>query len=104
MKKMMQEASMMRKVMKQKQKELSKKLINVTGASGQIKVTMDGTFEVRNLTISPELLAKNPSVIENLLIKTFNEAIKKAQKEAAENMKDITGNMGGLGSLLGGGK
>ena len=33
-----------------------------------------------------------------------NEAVKKSQEVAAKKLQEMTGGMGGLGSLLGGGK
>lgn len=36
--------------------------------------------------------------------KAVNEAIKEAQKVAAKELQSMAGGMGGLGSLLGGGK
>lgn len=76
----------------QKQLKLEEVIINKHG----VYVRISGDQEIREI--------KSNGKSDDDIAKAINEAIKKSQEVAAKKLTQITGGMGGLGSLLGGGR
>lgn len=76
----------------QKQLKLEEVVINTHG----VYVRISGDQEIREI--------KTNGKSDNDIAKAINEAIKKSQEIAAKKLSQMTGGVGGLGSLLGGGK
>jgi len=81
-------------------KVIQKKLknIHIEAEEGNVKVTINGEQKVVNVEITLEEASEtNIKKLENNLIIAFNKGVKKSQEVAAENMKDILGQLGGGG-------
>lgn len=75
--------------------------IEVTGEAvrGMVKVTVDGSKEIKKIEIDPKLLApENKEQIENAIQEAFHECDKELQREMINkvqsgeiSLKDITG-------------
>lgn len=76
----------------QKQLKLEEVIINKHG----VYVLISGDQEIKEI--------KSNGKSDEDIAKAINEAIKKSQEVAAKKLSQMTGGMGGLGSLLGGGK
>ncbi len=76
------------------QKQL--KLEEVEVSKHGVFVRISGDQEIREI--------KSNGKSDNDIRGAVNEAIKKSQEVAAKKLSQMTGGMGGLGSLLGGGK
>jgi DNA-binding YbaB/EbfC family protein len=80
------------------------KNISVEGESGAglVKVSVAGDSKVREVTLDPDILNEEKSVIEELLAGAVNDAIDKLEAKKTEKMKSIGGGLlGGLGFPLG---
>ena len=100
--KMIKQAANMRKQVKRIQKELQK--FSVEGASGHVRVTVLGDMTVKSVEIDPAGL--DPARRERLQVmiaSAVNNAMRNAKKQAGSEMSKMTGGMGGLSDLLGGG-
>ncbi len=82
---------------KQKMQEIKAKLettyIDVSGASGDIKITINGNRKIQKLYISPALHAASKEELEEQLLITFNKAIEEADKISETEMKKVAGGM-----------
>ena len=97
---MVKQATQMRKQMKEMQKQLAKQKVEFE--SGGIKVVALGDMTVQSITIDPALFdAGKMERLERSIVAAVNNAMKKAQKEAAMAMAKSSGGMGGLGQMLG---
>ena len=80
---------------KQKIEEIKVKLettiLNVTGASGDIKITINGNKKIQKLEIAPSLQSASKEELEEQLTVTINKAIEEAEKASAEEMKKVAG-------------
>jgi nucleoid-associated protein EbfC len=84
----------MKREMDRIQKEMEKTLVTGDGGKGAVIITMNGTMKVKEVKISDEMLEpKNHKKLEENVLKATNDAIDKAQKEAAKQLKDITGGL-----------
>ncbi|MFQ5905716.1 MAG: YbaB/EbfC family nucleoid-associated protein [bacterium] len=81
-----------------KMEEIQKKLAGMKfeGSSGgeMVKATVDGQQNLLEVKIDPEVLdADDVQMLEDLIVAAVNEARRKAQETATEEMKAVTGGM-----------
>lgn len=82
---------------KQKVEEIKAKLetttLSVTGASGDIKITINGNRKIQKLEIATALQNASKEELEEQLLVTINKAIEEADKASAAEMKTVAGGM-----------
>ena len=64
-----------------------------------VKAVVNGKHEVLSLTINPEAVdPEDVEMLQDMVVAAVNEAMRKAEAEAAQNMSKLTGglNLGGL--------
>lgn len=76
------------------QRQLQQKIVDVNKHGVFVRISGDQKI----------VEIKSNGKSDNDIKDAVNEAIKKSQEVAAKELQSITGGMGGLGSLLGGGK
>lgn len=98
---MMKQAQKMQQDMLKLQDELQEQSVEVTAGGGAITVIATGKKEIKEITIKPEVVDPDDiEMLQDLILAAVNEAIRKAETLANEEMKKITGGMGGLGGLF----
>ena len=86
----------MKKQADQIKRELDAVNVECTDVRG-IKITMNGSQDIKSLEIDPSLLgADNKSKLETELLRSFNAAVKKSQMVAAQKMKNLMPGFPGL--------
>ena len=66
---------------------------------GVVKAVVNGKHEVVSLTIDPEAVdPEDVEMLQDMVVAAVNEAMRKAEAEASQNMSRLTGglNLGGL--------
>ncbi|TES93037.1 MAG: YbaB/EbfC family nucleoid-associated protein [Candidatus Cloacimonadota bacterium] len=99
---LIKQAQEFQKKMKKMQEELEKKVVESTSGGGMITVTANGRQEILSIKIEPEVVnSDDVEMLEDLILAAVNEAKRKSEKLAQEEMKKITGglNIPGLGNL-----
>ena len=87
----------MQKKMQELKRELENMDFDIQSPDGVVKIKMNGSFEVKEITIKDNLGESEKTRLSSSLKDTFNQAIKRAQEVAAQKMKDVTGfNLPGL--------
>ena len=80
---------------KQKVEEIKTKLestqIQVSGANGDIKMSINGNRKIQKLEIATALQSASKEELEEQLLVTFNKAVAEADKISAEEMKKVAG-------------
>jgi len=77
--------------MKNTEKLLEKKRIELENDG--VKIVLNGKQEVISIVLTDDVMQFKKSKLEGLLLKTFNLAIKKVQKEIEEETKELTGGL-----------
>lgn len=91
MMKMMKQAAGMQKEMKKKQKKLAAMTVEFESAGGAVCASMSCDLKAKSLRIDPELIAEGDvRKIESAVLDAFKGVLKRAQDEAANEMKSIT--------------
>jgi DNA-binding YbaB/EbfC family protein len=81
----------MRKKLEEVKKELDKTSFNIESSGGLVKITMNGSQEVQEVTLGSSSLEGQKDKLQKELKDTFNRAIKRSQEIAAQKMKEATG-------------
>ncbi|MFA4888243.1 MAG: YbaB/EbfC family nucleoid-associated protein [Candidatus Omnitrophota bacterium] len=83
----------MQKKMQEIKRQLDNTNFDVASSDGLVKITMNGSQEVKGLTIQEA----DKASLEKALMDTYNRAIKRSHELAAQKMKEVTGlNLPGL--------
>jgi len=69
-------------------------------AGGAVEVVVKGDGRLVSVKISPEVAKEDIEMLEDMIVVAANQAIDKANKKMEEEMKKITGGLGGLGGLF----
>ncbi|MFY9173898.1 MAG: YbaB/EbfC family nucleoid-associated protein [Peptococcia bacterium] len=94
MQKMMKQVQKMQVDMAKLQDQLGDMEVEATAGGGVVKITMTGKQEVRGIEIEPDILTPDDAeMIQDLLTAAFNEALRKSQDLASEEMAKITGGL-----------
>ncbi|MDD5197197.1 MAG: YbaB/EbfC family nucleoid-associated protein, partial [Candidatus Omnitrophica bacterium] len=87
----------MQRKMEAVKKELESTNFDIQSPDGSVKITMNGTQEVKEVVIKDDPDAAAKASLENSLKDTFNRAIKRSQEIGAQKMKNVVGfNLPGL--------
>ena len=81
------------------QEEREVKQDEAAGGGGVVKAVVNGKHEVVSLTIDPEAVdPEDVEMLQDMVVAAVNEAMRKAEAEASQNMSRLTGglNLGGL--------
>ena len=87
----------MQRQMQEIKRELDNTNFDIAISDGLVKITMNGSQEVKEVVIRNSFQESEKANLEKSLKDTFNRSIKHSQEIAAKKMKDVTGlNLPGL--------
>ena len=96
---MIKQAQKMQQDMLKMQEEMESKEDDATAGGGMVKAVVNGKHELLSLTINPEAVdPEDVEMLQDMVVAAVNEAMRKGEAEAAQNMSKLTGglNLGGL--------
>lgn len=85
----------MQKKMQEIKRELENTVFEVVSQDGNIKISMSGTQEVKEVSIQADLDKTDKPGLERSMKDAYNRALKRSQEVAAGKMKGL--NLPGLG-------
>ncbi len=88
-----QQLKQMQAEMKKTRSALAKEVLTVVSAEGGVTIEITGDQRVQNILISEELLSNSKS-LEDVLVKSVNEAIQQSQSMAASRLEKLTAGLG----------
>ena len=92
---MLRQAQKMQEDMAAKQAELEEREYEVSAGGGVVSVKINGKKEILSVKLSEEVVDTDDiETLEDLVVAAVNEAIKKVENEASEEMGRITGSLG----------
>lgn len=92
--KMMKQVKKMQSQMSEVQEELAEKKVEATAGGGVVKVIANGKQEIVDITIEPDAVdPEDVEMLEDLILAATNEAMRKVQDMASEEMGKVTGGM-----------
>lgn len=100
---MLQKIQKMQEDMQTAQAEVENSEFSACAGGGAVEVKVSGRHEVLSVSIKPEVVdPEDVEMLEDLLIASLNEAIRKANETMENRMNSISGGMNipGLNGLL----
>ena len=92
---MIKQAQKMQEEMAAKQEELEAREYDISAGGGVVNVKINGKKEILSVKLSEEIVDPDDiETLEDLVVAAVNEAIKKVESTAAEEMQQITGSVG----------
>ncbi len=101
---MLRQAQKMQDDMAAMQAELETREYEVSSGGGVVNVKINGKKEILSVKLDEEIVdPEDVETLEDLITAAVNEAIKRVESDAAEEMGRITGGMGlpGMGGIPG---
>ncbi|MDY0235912.1 MAG: YbaB/EbfC family nucleoid-associated protein [Gudongella sp.] len=91
---MMKQMQKMQKKMEEVQAEVDATELEATAGGGAIKVVVNGKKEVLDIEIDASVVdPEDVEMLQDLVLAAVNEALRKAEAFAANEMKKVTGGM-----------
>lgn len=85
------------KKMDEVKRELDNTSFDIASSDGLVKITMNGSQEVKEVCLQKDLQGIEKISLEKAIKDAYNRAIKRSHDVAAQKMKDVTGfNLPGL--------
>lgn len=81
----------MKNKMDEVKRELENTVFEIASSDGLVKITMNGSQEVKEVYIQKDLQGIEKNSLEKAIKDIYNRAIKRSHDVAAQKMKDITG-------------
>lgn len=96
---MIKKAQKMQEEMMKAQEELGKKEYTATSGGGAVTAVVKGSNEIVSLKLNPEIVDPDDiEMLQDLIITAVNQALKTADEESAELMRQATG--GGMPGMF----
>ena len=93
---LMKQAQALQEKLKQTQEAAAAKTVEAEAGGGMVRVTIDGSMQLRKLEIEQSLLAANDKeMIQDLVIAAINDGLRRAQEMVAQEVGKLNP-MGGL--------
>lgn len=100
MQSMLRQAQKMQEDMARTQQELEERTYTATAGGGAVSATVDGKHTLTGLTIQPEVVDPDDAeMLADLVMAAVNEAVRKAVRDAEDEMGKVTGGMNLPGML-----
>ena len=91
---LMKQAQKLQARMMEVQEELAAKTIEATSGGGMVTVVVNGKQEILSITLDPEVVDRQEiEMLQDLIIASVNEGIRRSQEMVAGEMKKITGGL-----------
>lgn len=91
---LMKQAQQMQANMQKMQEELANAEVKGEAGAGLVAVVMTGRHDVKRVHIDDSLMTEDKEMLEDLLAAAVNDAVRKIEKQNADNMEKMTSGMG----------
>ena len=89
---MMKQAQMMQERLQKAQAEIASMEVTGESGAGMVKVTMNGSHEVRRVEIDDSVF-EDKEIAEDLIAAAFNDATRRVDVQSKEKLSQVTGGM-----------
>ena len=90
---MMKQAQKMQADMQKAQEDIKSMEVEGHSGGGMVKVVMQGSHEVKRISIDDSLLADDKDMLEDLVAAAVNDAVHKIESESKSRMAGVTNGM-----------
>lgn len=87
---LMKQARQMQEKMQEAQEEARNREVTGEAGAGMVRITMNGRYDARQVSLSPELLQEDRGIVEDLIAAAINDATTKLEEQNREAMGGLT--------------
>jgi hypothetical protein len=80
----------MQEELQKAQEKLAQEEVAGESGGGMVQVIMNGTHEVKRVTIDPSLMQDDKEMLEDLVAAAVNDAVHRVAEKTKENMSGLT--------------
>jgi hypothetical protein len=91
---LMKQAQRMQTEMQKAQQELASLEVQGEAGGGLVQLTMTCNQQVKAIRIEPSLLQEDRSMLEDILVAAFNDALRKVERTVQERYSGMTAGLG----------
>lgn len=88
---LMQQAQKMQDDLRRAQEEIANIEVHGQAGGGMVRVTLDGSHQVRAVKIERSLLVEDPEMLEDLITAAFNDAVNRIAETTRSRMSQVAG-------------
>ena len=93
MEQLMRQAQQMQENMQKAQKELTDLTVLGESGGGLVKLTMTCKYQVKSIEIDDDLLSDDKDMLEDLIIASFNDAVRKVESTIQKKYSGMASGM-----------
>ncbi|GAA0734443.1 YbaB/EbfC family nucleoid-associated protein [Clostridium oceanicum] len=98
---LIKQAQQMQKQMQKMQQDLESKEFSATVGGGAVVAVANGKKQIIDIKIKPEVVDEDDiEMLQDLIMSACNEALKKAEKDSADQMQKLTGGLNLPGGMF----
>jgi len=98
---LMKQAQKMQKDMERLQEELGEMTVEASAGGEAVKAVVTGKKELKEIIIKPEVVDPDDvEMLQDLILAAVNEAMRKAEELASQEMAKVTGGFGSLPGMF----
>ncbi|MGA7983396.1 MAG: YbaB/EbfC family nucleoid-associated protein [Chromatiaceae bacterium] len=86
----LKQAQRMQEELQKAQEKLAQEEVTGESGGGMVQVMMNGTHEVKRVTIDPSLMQDDKEMLEDLVAAAVNDAVHRVAEKTKENMSGLT--------------
>lgn len=90
---LMKQARQMQEKMQAAQEEARHREVTGEAGAGMVRITMNGRYDARGVSLSPELLQEDREIVEDLIAAAINDAVKKLEEQNKDALSGLTSGM-----------
>lgn len=90
---LMKQAQRMQEDVQRVQEEIAASEVTGEAGGGMVKVTLDGRYGARKVSIDPALLSEDQGMLEDLIAAAMNDAVRRVGTLTQEKMSGVTAGM-----------
>ncbi|MEX1197228.1 MAG: YbaB/EbfC family nucleoid-associated protein [Pseudohongiellaceae bacterium] len=87
---LMKQARQMQEKMQEAQEEARHREVTGEAGAGMVRITMNGRYDARQVSLSPDLLQEDKEIVEDLIAAAINDAVKKLEEENKDALGGLT--------------
>ena len=90
---LMKQAQAMQENMQKLQRELAEEEVEGQAGGGMVRIVGTCKYEIRRVSIEPELLGDDKDLLEDLIAAAMNDLTRKIEETVQTRMQSLTGGM-----------
>lgn len=90
---LMKQVQQMQEQMQKAQEEMAKREVTGESGAGLVKVTLNGRYEAKKVSLDPSLMQEQQEVVEDLVAAAINDTVRRIGETNKDQLSGMTAGM-----------